>query len=178
MSHDDSQAASQALYELARWVDRDRVDSAHLEAYMGRLLNRLIEVHAACRQEAIVIARSPEYLSASALATHLRELALEMRQACPVSAARHPGRPLSKVSATGPSIDLLPDEQNRESPGLHRWPWFPEFCAALLFVAAGISLMFLAHADHALRMIAAVLYLGVGIAYATASIRLIWQKAH
>ena len=179
MSNDDSQAASQALYELAQWVDRDQVDSAHLEAYMCKLLDRLIEVHATCRLVAIIIARAPEYLSAEELAVHLRELAFALEQVCPVITARPSGQLLLKAIAFDRSIDLLPGQQNLDSPPeQYRWKWFPELCAALLFGAAGISLMFLSHADHALRLMAAALYLGVGIAYAGASIRLAWSKAH
>src|ERR1700678_4265239 len=88
MSADDIEIASQALRDLAQLIIRDRVDSGPLEGYMRSLLNKhLIELHSACRYEAMVVARCFAGLGALDVAGYLCERACELEQTSSAFAA-------------------------------------------------------------------------------------------
>jgi len=70
---DDVRPFSEDVLELATLIERDLIDSAHLDAYMEYLLNvHLIELSASCRIAAKDIASQPVPFSPSEIGCWLR----------------------------------------------------------------------------------------------------------
>ena len=182
MSADDIEIASQALRELAQLIIRDRVDSGHLEGYMRSLLNKhLIELHSACRYEAMVVARCFAGLGALDVAGYLCERACELEQTSSAFAASM-SRDLRKIPMNSVSSyhRFSPIRGRRfEFPvsRLHS-SWIPELIAAI--VCTAVSIFFLAShgGDFTLRMMGASGYGLFAFIYANEAVHTAWRNAH
>jgi hypothetical protein len=159
MTVKETESAPQALRELAGWVIRDHVDSEHLGGYMCRLLNEhLVELHASCRYEAMVVARCFAGLGPMEVASELCRRAWELERTpaayatCPPWGVRH------KASPTGAQGRMTNSIQRRSRAGQacgYRFKWFPELIAATVYTAVGVWLLWFDPGDDLLRLTAA-----------------------
>jgi hypothetical protein len=169
MPDNDTESGPQALRELARWVIRDGVDAKHIEDYMRRLLsNHLIELHASCRCEAIVVARCFADMGSRSVACHLCERAFEMEQTSSLFSASAPRRLKQRAvsSIFKRRVFGLPC-------GECRFSLLPEVIAATVYTGVSVLVLRAQCDDSTLCLTAASLYGLLGLLYASAAIRLI-----
>ncbi len=173
---------SDSLRELARWILRDGIDCDHLEDYMRSLLDgHLIELNASCRYGAMAAVECCAGLGAVDVARYLREIALQIE--CENSAVRRPrmltgghGLPLEV-----PTKRRLEPIQNITSYVLEsgsRFSWLPELIASVAFITVGILLMPAEYGNEHLRILAASMYVIVGVTHAGVAIYSAWRPAH
>ena len=182
MAGEEIETASGDLRRLASWIIRDGVDSDHLEQYMRGLLNhQLIELHASCRFEAIILARCFASMCPKDVAKHLSELAHELEQ----TSSNRAG-PAQENPQLGVSHLLLPVNANRPVESTpahgrvrgHLSSWLPEAFAALSCTAISVALLQPNGGDAALRVTAASGCGFLSILYATEVIRVVWHYRH
>lgn len=146
MCGDSQEAAPQALRELAHWVVRDGIDSDHLDGYMHTLLSdRLVELHAECRLQAIAVVRSCGGLGPRDVASRLCEVAREIERVGPThgESSEFGFRPRILPAHAMAQADCVAAERR---PGDVRHPaehasYMPEFIVSILFMAIGMGFL-------------------------------------
>jgi hypothetical protein len=173
---------SDALRELARWILRDGIDCDRLEDYMRSLLDGpLIELNASCRYGAMAAVECCAGLGALEVARYLREIALHLE--CENPAVR---RPRMLTGCHGLPLEVstkrrLEPIQNITSYVLEsgsRSSWLPELIASVAFITVGILLMPAECGNEHLRILAASMYVIVGVTHAGVGIYSAWRAAH
>jgi hypothetical protein len=182
MCDTDTETASQALHELARWVIRDRVDNDHLEDYMrGLLSKRLIELHASCRYEAIVVARHFRCLGAREVACHLHKRARELERTSSVFPAYTPWdlrqKAVSSISLH-PKVSPIRTRQAEVPVRRDLLSWIPEMIASIVCIGVGVSLLYVECDDSILHLTAIIGYVILGFIFAIAALHAAWRNAH
>ena len=183
MTSDDTETDSQALRELARWVIRDGVDSDHLEDYMRGLLgNHLIELHASCRYQAMVVTRCFAGLTAQEVAARLRENARELertRAALRASTRQKLWHQQTNSASETPRVHPIRGRRLELPASREQLSWVPEFIAAVVFTTLGVSMFSWSCSDPVLRLVAASGYSGLGLIYAElAAVCATWHNSH
>jgi hypothetical protein len=178
MCGDGTKSAPRALRELAQWVLREGIDSDHLEDYMQCLLSsNLIELHASCRYEAMVIARRFAGLGAVDVACHLRQTAFEIERRSLVSGPSIGQNLCCKsinVSSKPRGSELIPARLKKISECKLQISSVPELIAAVAFTTVGILLMSDGFGDVTLRAMAVSMCGVVVLIYAAAVIH--WER--
>lgn len=180
MSVEVNETASEALRQLAEWVVREDVNSGRLEQYMGELLSqRLIELHAVCRFEAIQLARGNSEMGSSDVGAWLCQVAGELeRKAVAVGIMRdHDFTPIE--AEAGPAtcrLEFNPGQRRRASDQ-RRLSWLPECIAGVAFISIAICLMRGGSGDFRLRSLACSSCALIGICHGGVAIYSLWQNA-
>lgn len=181
---DDTESGSQALREFARLVLRDGVDSHHLEGYVQRLLAKdLIELHASCRYEAIVVCRYFKHLDSRKVAAHLLKRARERELECSsLSATTLTSTAYIRPSTKSPcGHDKSPLSPNRYSaPLIHakRTSWLMELIAAGITAAVGVVLLESRGGDASFRIASSGAYCTISLIYSCIAAHSIWRNMH
>jgi hypothetical protein len=176
MSGNQQEDAPQALRELAQWVVRDGVDSDHLNGYMHRLLSaRLVELHAECRRQAMVLGHRGAGLPPRDVAFRLCQTAREIEQA----ACHAPSAPSDRCG-TPPGVGAMVqvDCDVRRRPRVTQITehpsYIPEFVVSFLFLIVGLGFLMnwpqavfprsaIATSDRILQLTVAVAYIFLGL---------------
>jgi hypothetical protein len=154
MSSDDEESAAGALRELARWVIRDGVDSDHLEDYVAALLGgNLIELHASCRYEAIILSRTFTGHCPRDVADQLCATASELERDPSKVALSHPVQSRqysSDPGASGPRVRCTQPRVSKTQEYQCAPPWLPEIIAAFVFTGLFVLCLFSDSSDTSL----------------------------